>query len=215
MARRNPAQPKRPAAAPPAKRPPPERAGRGRAPHRGRDEGGAGGGGGGGASDDVKQGDLYLGGATVSDVLLAELTALGAVHPIAIADGVVVASSTTPPRLIDPAFALQVMPAAARSREANANSLAAAMLDAAVASGDGALPDVAEVVLPEMARRGSRALVEEDHPLAAAAAELEDVLQKKIEGRRAKQGVTEASGSKLRVLLVDTWAAWRTIEKVD
>jgi 23S rRNA (cytidine2498-2'-O)-methyltransferase len=154
-----------------------------------------------GKPDGPSAGDLYLGAPTVVDVLIDEIKSLRSTTPEEIAPGIVV---VPPGKIVDPAFARQVMPDAKRLREANANSLAAGLLDGDV------LPDSAEVVLPEMARRGSHAL--EEHPLAAAAAELDDVLKKKIEGRREKHG-DAPSGLKLRVLLVDTWTAWRTMEK--
>ncbi len=99
-----------------------------------------------------------------------------------------------------------------------AGALDAGALDAAtrdpaapVRGGEGArpLPEDAVVVLPDVARRGSRAL--EEHPLTAARIELQDVVDKKLLGRRDKHGAPTAPGRALDVLLVDAWRAWVSV----
>jgi 23S rRNA (cytidine2498-2'-O)-methyltransferase len=152
-----------------------------------------------------------VGGPAVVDVLAAELKSLGAKLPpdAEVAPGVLCAFPGK--GVLDPAFARQVLPAARLLRGAHLNELAAAILDVAAAQGASLVVEDAEVTLPEMPRRGSHAL--DEHPLTAASAELLDVLRKKIAGRREKHGGDPPSGHKLRVLLVEAWAAWVSVAK--
>lgn len=154
-------------------------------------------------------GDLYLGGPGYTDVLRAELASLGARvdDKSEVAPGVLAARGT----LLDPCFARQVLPAARLVTDTTANELAATILDVAGAAGASLLPEDAEVTLPEMPRRGSQAL--DEHPLTAARGELEDVLRKKIAGRREKHGAPPATGHVLRVFLVETWGAWVSVSR--
>ena len=141
--------------------------------------------------------DLYLGGPATMDLLKGELTGLRAGRAREVTGGIV---SLAPGAIVDPAFARQVMPAALEGSAKNANELAAAILDEA-----GLVQDL-EVALPELARRGSQCL--DDHPLAAAQAELHDLLVKKVAGRIAKHGAAPVTGARLRVLLLEPWRAW-------
>lgn len=159
-------------------------------------------------------GDIYLGGPHVADLLALELAALGAKDASEIAPGVLVTRART--ALLDPAFARQVMPAARlvtledSKASGGANALALALLELVSSAGAALAPEDIEVTLPEVARRGSRAL--EEHPLAAARSELADVLQKKIAGRRIKHADTPPpTGHRARVLLVEPWSAWLSV----
>lgn len=187
----------------------------------------------------MTEGDLYLGGPHVIDVLIAELRQLGARDPVEVAPGIVavkpIAASSG---LLDPALARQAMPRAHVVTGSNANDLAATLLDRIArhsnrdhdrererGGDDGNGPASAasvvsmavvlveadiEVVVPEMERRGSNAL--DEHPLETARADLETVLRAKITGRRAKRGDAQpSSGHRARVLLVDAWCAWVSV----
>lgn len=153
-----------------------------------------------------------MGGPGYADVLRAELASLGArvdAHNESTPGVIVVPRASV--GLVDPCFARQVLPDARLLAASNANDLAAQVLDAAAASGAVLLPDDVDVTLPEMPRRGSHAL--DEHPLTSALGELEDVLRKKIAGRREKHGGTEATGHVVRVLVVDAWSAWISVGK--
>ncbi|HEY4220287.1 MAG TPA: SAM-dependent methyltransferase [Myxococcota bacterium] len=145
---------------------------------------------------------MYLGSAGHGHTLMAELAHLGARHPSEVEPGLVVVDAGA---LVDPCFARQVLAGATRVSAPHGNDLAAALLDT-VSARD--LPDSAVVITPEMERRGSHAL--EEHPLAAAQANLASVLEAKIVGRRAKHGIAP-SGLVLECVLVDAWAAWVSV----
>jgi hypothetical protein len=157
--------------------------------------------------------DLYLGGPAYADVLRAELASLGARldDQGEVAPGILAVPRGSAGGLLDPCFARQVLPDARFVEGPHANEVAAAALGVSQAAGASLLSGDAEVVLPELPRRGSRAL--EEHPLTAARLELQDVLTKKIVGRREKHGAPDATGHQLRVLLVDTWGAWVSVTK--
>lgn len=147
--------------------------------------------------------DLYLGGPATVDLLQAELSGLRSGGAREVAAGVV---SLAPGAVVDPAFARQVMPAALEQSGKTANDLASAILDEAGLVGD------MEVTLPELVRRGSKRM--DDHPLAAAQAELADLLRKKVEGRAAKHGEAVRAGERLRVLLLEPWRAFVTVGRL-
>ncbi|MBI1944123.1 MAG: hypothetical protein HYS27_00430 [Deltaproteobacteria bacterium] len=144
-----------------------------------------------------KRADVYLGGPATIDLLVAELSGLRAGKARELAAGVV---SLAPGALVDPAFARQVLPGAREASGKSASELAGAILD-----GAGLVPDL-EVTVPELERRGSRAL--EQHPLAGAEAELVNLLGKKVAGRAVKHGEARVPGVRLRVLLLEPWHAW-------
>ena len=146
----------------------------------------------------ARRGDVYLGSPAYADVLVAELARLGAKHPVDVAPGVIVVDAGP---LLDPCFALDVLPDAVLVTAKSANDLAGALLDAV-----GDMPERVHVVLPEVARRGSRAL--EEHPLAAARVDLADVVDKKRAGRVEKHGVPAVPGLVVTAVLVDAWSAW-------
>lgn len=158
-------------------------------------------------------GDVYVGGPAYADVLRAELSSAGARvdGDGEVAPGAVLVTPAARGPLLDPCFARQVLPGARLVRGATVNEIAAAVLDVAAAAGASLLPEDAEVTLPEMARRGSQAL--EEHPLSAARVELEDVVGKKIAGRREKHGGAPPTGHVLRVLLVEAWGAWVSLTR--
>lgn len=146
---------------------------------------------------DGARADLYLGGPATVDLLLAELAGLRSGGGREVAAGIV---SLSPGVVVDPAFARQVMPAAQEQTATHANELAGAILDV-----QGLVADV-EVTVPEVERRGSRAL--DAHPLASAGAELQALLHTKVAGRAAKHGAPVRNDARLRVLLLEPWRAW-------
>src|SRR4051812_26217920 len=166
----------------------------------------------------VDRGDVYMGAAAHGDVLSAELLHLGAKRPYEVAPGLVVVEVGA---LVDPCFARTVLPRARAVTGATANNLAGAVVDAAEEA-LGALPDASVVVLPDVARRGSRAL--DEHPLTAAREQLAAIVDAKIAGRRAKRGdvagaaapaaapaaVVSVAGvaGVVSVVVVDAWRAW-------
>ncbi len=169
----------------------------------------------------MTDGDLYLGGPHVVDVLIDELRQLGARDPVEVAPGIVaVRPIAASAGLLDPAMARQAMPHAHVVTGSNANDLAATILDRIAAHADRdalaaqvvLVEDDIEVAVPEMERRGSNAL--DEHPLEAARVDLRAVLRAKITGRRAKRDDTQpSSGHRARVLLVDAWSAWISVAK--
>jgi 23S rRNA (cytidine2498-2'-O)-methyltransferase len=159
--------------------------------------------------------DIYLVNPASTDVLLAELATLrkGA-RPTDVATGAV---GVPDGQLVDPCFARQVLPRAVELDGKNANDIAARALDHARSlHGDAPLGRV-DVVMPELPRRGSKAL--DVHPLAPSAHLLEETLRAKIDGRaaKAKAGGAVPSTSPpvhLQVLLVDGWRAFASVDVI-
>lgn len=153
-----------------------------------------------------------MGGPAYVDVLREELRSLGARihdHSEVAAGALLVTGGAAAP--LDPAFARQVLPGACLVENGTANELASAVLEVCNASGASLVPADVEVALPELPRKGSKAL--EEHPLTSAREDVARLIGLKVEGRRAKHGAPPATGHQLRVLLVDTWRAWVSISK--
>src|ERR1041385_8268732 len=100
--------------------------------------------------------DVYVGSPHVEDALGVELAKLGAAKKIGpVAAGVFGVDAG---KLVDPAFARTVLPAATFVQGDKVNDLAGAVLDVAKEAGAVVVEEDARVALPLQARRGSRAL---------------------------------------------------------
>lgn len=132
---------------------------------------------------------LYVGSPEQEALLVQELGA--SARPVAA--GIVGADVRR-----DPAFARQVMaapqPISADTREALATALIA-LIDKASVS-----PRAVHVFTPEMARQGSAR--KSAHPLAQDAAQLQEIVQLKVDGRREKGKLGPVTPHLLQVLLL-------------
>jgi 23S rRNA C2498 (ribose-2'-O)-methylase RlmM len=111
----------------------------------------------------------------------------------------------------DPIFARQRLTAPTTLQAASRDEFAAAIV--AFATDDGRSPHSAQVFCPEMARESSARRAA--HPLTPDAAALQEVLDRKLAGRRAKGKLGPATPHVLQVLMTGPLEALVSVDALD